>query len=79
MMWLIEAHGNDINRLCKRVLCAVPIVYRPLTFAELTPMADLHESSAMYVRELVTLRSSYVILRKNTIRIFHQSAKEYLD
>ncbi|KAH0538230.1 hypothetical protein FGG08_005149 [Glutinoglossum americanum] len=78
MMRLIENQGDNTSGLCKRVLCVIIIAYRPLTLEELVSMAELHKYPVADIRELVNLCGSYLILRDETIRFLHQSAKDYL-
>ncbi|KAH7029639.1 uncharacterized protein B0I36DRAFT_228809, partial [Microdochium trichocladiopsis] len=78
MMQLIEERGPDLSTRCKRVLRAVSITYRPLTLHELAPVADLWLPPD-HLRELIDLCASFVMIRKDTIRFIHQSAKDYLD
>jgi hypothetical protein len=79
MMYLIEHHIDDISMLCKQVLRTVTIAYRPLTLEELVLLAELHRQQTHNVCELVSLCSSFVILREDTIWFLHQSAKDYLE
>ncbi|KAH7123435.1 hypothetical protein B0J13DRAFT_612182, partial [Dactylonectria estremocensis] len=77
MMDIIEWHDDKI--ICKQILRTVTLVYRPLTLQELVTLAELPKGQTDDVRELVSLCSSFVILREDTVRFLHQSAKDYLE
>lgn len=79
MMQVIESQDSVITELCKKILRAVTIAYNPLTLDDIVPMAELYGWSIEDICELVSLCGSYVILREETIRFIHQSAKDYLN
>ncbi|KAJ5157505.1 Pfs NACHT and WD domain protein [Penicillium canariense] len=78
MMHIIEQHGDETSLFCKQILRTVTIVYRPITLEELVPLANLPSEQYKDVHELVSLCSSFVILRESMVRLLHQSAKDYL-
>lgn len=72
---------NDDLILCKQVLGASTLAYRPLHLAELTSIAQLPDefhSDKNALEELVGLCGSFLIVRDEAIYFVHQSAKDYL-
>jgi hypothetical protein len=55
MMQQIEDRDQDGRELCKQILWATVVSYRPLTLEELLPIAGLPEEVAGDVSELVKL------------------------
>ncbi|OWT43263.1 Pfs, NACHT and WD domain protein [Pochonia chlamydosporia 170] len=77
MVDIIDQDNDKI--ICKKILRAVTLAYRPLALKELVTLAELPTEQPDDVRELVNLCSSFVIFREGTVRILHQSAKDYLE
>ena len=60
---------------CKEVLAAAIIAFRPLSLAELASIVDLSpDVTEVAVEEC----ASFLTMRKNTVSLIHQSAREYL-
>jgi hypothetical protein len=70
---LREKAGVD---LCKKVLSAVCLTYRPLTLDELAVVAGL--PSAVKPRKIVERCGSFLTIGDGSVFLIHQSAKEYL-
>lgn len=67
--------------LCKQVLGASTLAYRPIHLAELTYIAHLPDefhSDQNTLKELIGLCGSFLIVRNGVIYFVHQSAKDYL-
>ncbi|KAF2180113.1 hypothetical protein K469DRAFT_510174, partial [Zopfia rhizophila CBS 207.26] len=79
MMQLIEDREGSSSELCKQILRATTVAYRPLTLEELIPIAELPCARTEDIGELIELCGSYLILQEETIRFVHQSAKDYLN
>ena len=79
MMQQIEDQKDEDRELCKQILRAIAIAYRPLTLKELHPIAELSEVPMDDIHQLVELCGSFLILRKEVVYFVHQSAKEYLN
>ncbi|EUC48006.1 hypothetical protein COCMIDRAFT_3138 [Bipolaris oryzae ATCC 44560] len=71
---------KDDAELCKQVLAAVTLVYRPITLDELvTLVAPLEEvTSDAELREIIGLCGSFLTLSEQTLHFVHQSAKDFL-
>ncbi|KAI4940444.1 hypothetical protein J4E91_011334, partial [Alternaria rosae] len=71
---------TDDARLCKQVLAAVALVYRPIVLKELVTLVEPLESIAddTELREIVGLCGSFLTLREQTVYFVHQSAKDFL-
>jgi hypothetical protein len=71
---------TDDAELCKQVLAAVALVYRPITLKELLtlvePLEDVADDSEL--REIIGLCGSFLALRGQTVYFVHQSAKDFL-
>jgi hypothetical protein len=71
---------TDDAELCKQVLAAVALVYRPITLEELValvePLEDIADDSEL--REIIGLCGSFLTLRQRTVYFVHQSAKDFL-
>jgi hypothetical protein len=71
---------TDDARLCKQVLAAVALVYRPITLEELValvePLEDVADDAEL--REIISLCGSFLALRGQTVYFVHQSAKDFL-
>jgi hypothetical protein len=78
MMQLIEDQEGSSKKLCKQILRATAVVYRPLIREELILIAELPNEKKEDIDELIELCGSYLIIREETIRFVHQSAKDYL-
>jgi hypothetical protein len=71
----------DTN-LCRNLLVAMVVAYRPITMAELTSLSDilielLDDNQA--ITDLVSLCGSFLTIQDSTIYFVHQSAKEFLS
>jgi hypothetical protein len=71
---------TDDAELCKQVLAAVALVYRPITLEELVALVEPLEDIAddLELREIVDLCGSFLTLREQTVYFVHQSAKDFL-
>jgi hypothetical protein len=71
---------TDDAELCKQVLAAVALVYRPLTLKELVTLVEPLEGMAddTELREIIGLCGSFLTLREQTVYFVHQSAKDFL-
>jgi hypothetical protein len=71
---------TDDAKLCKQVLAAVALVYRPITLEELValvePLEDVVDDAEM--REIIGFCGSFLALRGQTVYFVHQSAKDFL-
>jgi hypothetical protein len=73
--------NSDDANLCKRILAAIAIVYRPVTVQELTSLVELLEDIAEdleSLQEVVGLCGSFLTIREETVYFVHQSAKDFL-
>jgi archaellum biogenesis ATPase FlaH len=66
--------------LCKQVLAAVALVYRPIALKELVALVEPLESIAddLELQEIISLCGSFLTLREQTVYFVHQSAKDFL-
>jgi archaellum biogenesis ATPase FlaH len=71
---------TDDARLCKQVLAAVALVYRPIALKELVTLVEPLESIAddSELQEIISLCGSFLTLREQTVYFVHQSAKDFL-
>ncbi|KAJ5461015.1 uncharacterized protein N7458_002567 [Penicillium daleae] len=72
---------SEDAKLCKRVLAAISIVFRPIALNELFALFDtIDVLSGGYgaLVEIIAICGSFLTLRENVIVFVHQSAKEYL-
>jgi hypothetical protein len=71
---------TDDAELCKQVLAAVALVYRPITLKELValvePLEDVADDAELW--EIIGLCGSFLALREQTVYFVHQSAKDFL-
>ena len=77
-------HERDLVevRLCKQILCTVTLAYRPLGLNKMGIIAGLPEdvlSNPQYLQDLVGSCGSFLTLRKQTVYLVHQSAKDYFS
>lgn len=78
MLQLIEDNeGEDDKALCKQMLRATAIAYRPLNLQELASAASLPENCIDDISQLVELCSSFLIIRQGYVFAIHQSARDY--
>jgi hypothetical protein len=77
MMTRIE-DGNEENRQrCKNVLVVTSLAYRPLSLPELTVLAGLLPK--VNPETIVKKCGSFLTIKKKTVYLIHQSAKDYLE
>ena len=72
---------TDDAGLCKQVLAAVALVYRPITLKELVTLIEPLESIVdddSELQEIISLCGSFLTLREQTVYFVHQSAKDFL-
>ncbi|KAF1360783.1 WD40 repeat-like protein [Lizonia empirigonia] len=71
---------TDDARLCKQVLAAVALVYRPIALKELVTLVEPLESIAdnSELQEIIGLCGSFLTLQEQTVYFVHQSAKDFL-
>lgn len=71
---------TDDAELCKQVLAAVGLVYRPITLNEIVtlvePLKGMAEDSQL--QEIISLCGSFLTLRDQVVYFVHQSAKDFL-
>lgn len=68
-------------KLCKSILAATCVVYRPITLDELPSVVDMPPASSgnsKALAEIIGLCGSFLTLRDRTVVFVHQSAKDYL-
>ncbi|KAI0548670.1 WD40-repeat-containing domain protein [Xylaria curta] len=63
---------------CKNLLMAVSLAFRPLSFSELTVVADLPSRDGAS-RAIAEQCGSFLIITAEGVSLIHQSAKDYLD
>lgn len=70
----------DNAELCKQVLAAVTLLYRPVTLKELVTLVKQLEDIAddTELQEIIKLCGSFLTLREHTVYFVHQSAKKFL-
>ena len=81
MMQCISNNEEEEDaELCKQVLAAVALVYRPITLEELVaivePLKDVTDHADL--KEIVSFCGSFLTLREQTFYFVHQSAKDFL-
>lgn len=78
----IHTHcDSKVSMLCKQVLAASTLAYRPIHLKELIAIACLPEevtSDQDDVRDVVDLCGSFLRVQNETIYFVHQSAKDYI-
>lgn len=68
--------------LCRNILVALSIAYRPITLDELTSLVEIPPSASRKhkaLTEIIGFCGSFLTLRNQTIFFVHQSAKEFLS
>jgi hypothetical protein len=78
---LEQIRASDNADLCKQILAAIAIVYRPITLKELTSFINMLEDVSddlESVGEIISLCGSFLTVREGTIYFVHQSAKDFL-
>jgi hypothetical protein len=81
MRMLAQIHQSDDADLCKYLLAAMAVTYRPITLNELKSLGDTLNNSLddiQEIREVVGLCGSFLTIRGDTIYFVHQSAKDFL-
>ena len=83
MMGQIE-HERDLAEvgLCKQILCTVTLACRPLCLNEIGIIAGFAEevsNNLQYLQGLIGSCGSFLTLRKKTVYLVHQSAKDYFS
>lgn len=77
-------HQIDISRhpqLCKSILAAASIVYRPITLDELPSLVDVPPRAVgkdKALSEIIGICGSFLSIRDRTVVFTHQSAKDFL-
>ena len=71
---------TDDAKLCKQVLAAVALVYRPIMLKELVTLVEPLEgiTDDLELQEIISLCGSFLTLRERTVYFMHQSAKDFL-
>ena len=67
--------------LCKSILAVVSVVRRPITLDELVSLVDMPAGSSSNdtrLAEIIGFCGSFLTLRRRTISVVHQSAKDFL-
>lgn len=76
---LHQEDENDIE-LSRRILCSVTLAMRPLHLEEIAVFAKIpDDEDEEDIEELVGLCGSFLTVRKDTVYLVHQSAKDYLS
>ncbi|KAJ6038209.1 uncharacterized protein N7446_005023 [Penicillium canescens] len=71
---------SDDAEICKSLLSVITAVHRPITLDELASYIDLPEEIAdnSDLAEIIGICGSFLTLRRRTISLVHQSAKDFL-
>jgi hypothetical protein len=72
---------SDSADLCKYLLAAMEVVYRPVALVELMSLGEMLvdiSDDDQAIREVVSLCGSFLTIRDSTIYFVHQSAKDFL-
>jgi hypothetical protein len=71
---------TDDAEICKQVLAAVVLVYRPVMLQELVALVERLEGIAddSELREIIGYCGSFLTLQEQTVYFVHQSAKDFL-
>jgi hypothetical protein len=77
MMTRIEKGKRSDPQYCKNVLVAASLAYRPLSISEFAVLAGLPPKVGP--ETIVKKCSSFLIIKKKTVYLIHQSAKDYLE
>ncbi|KAK3360107.1 HET-R [Lasiosphaeria hispida] len=81
MLTEIDRYRWDAD-LCRQILSAATVAYRPLHLAEIGALSGLPEQitkSTENVRKIVAKCRSFLTVRDDRIYLVHQSAKDYLS
>jgi hypothetical protein len=82
---LLELYGHMMTKIetrksavlaCKKVLTVSSFAYRPVSLSELASLTGL---SSDETEEAVVICSSFLSTEKRTVKLIHQTAKEYLS
>ena len=79
MVRYIKKSKDELH--CKRILAAVSVVQRPISFRELATLVELPDSITSYrerLEKLIAICGSFLALREQSIYFVHQSAKDFL-
>lgn len=79
---LEQIHKFDSADICKYLLAAMEVVYRPVNTIELTSFADLladFSKDFHAMREVVSLCGYFLTIRNDAICFVHQSARDFLS
>src|SRR6185437_7492249 len=78
---ILSMEDMDDVDLCKQILAAISLMYRPVTLAELVSLVGSQDDSddAESLKEVIALCGSFLTVRDNHVYIVHQSAKDYLS
>ncbi|KAH9204400.1 hypothetical protein DL95DRAFT_471524, partial [Leptodontidium sp. 2 PMI_412] len=82
MIGQIEQQAREKPELCRGVLSATTITYRPLHLAELGVLSGLPpniSSTCESVATIVNLCGSFLTIRDNIVYTIHQSAQDFLS
>jgi hypothetical protein len=72
---------SDSADLCKYILAAMEVVYRPVALVELISLGEMLvdiSDDDQAIREVVSLCGSFLTIRDSSIYFVHQSAKDFL-
>jgi hypothetical protein len=78
---LEQIRQSDNTDLCKYLLSAMAVVYRPIALVELSSLGDMLaeiSDDIEAIKEVISLCGSFLIIRDSTIYFVHQSAKDFL-
>ncbi|KAF2023596.1 HET-domain-containing protein [Setomelanomma holmii] len=81
MMSQVQKLKKSNSEICRLLLSATSIAYRPLCLLEIGSMCGLSGQISVVERNaqtLVTMCGSFLTIRNNQVFLVHQSAKDYL-
>jgi hypothetical protein len=75
-------HSDD-EKLCKKILAVVAVVYRPVVLEELMMLVEAPDDIAdadwmQEIEEIISLCGSFLAIRNKTIYFVHQSAQDFV-
>jgi hypothetical protein len=76
-----QVRSSEDGELCKRILAAMSIVYRPIALDELASLVELPKDLSdgpETLSEIIAICGSFLTVCEGTILFVHQSAKEFL-
>ena len=71
---LLHQRDSEDIEVCRRILCAVILAFRPLCLDEIAIFAGVKDD----VSELIGYCASFITIREDIVYLVHQSAKDFL-